>query len=1513
MASRYPAGFDTDVQIPRIDSNITEIGPDAINGLRDAVFAIEKILGINVQGSATDLVTRLNSSLDANGNLKASAIATLWSGSPIMNSHIAVNAGIQETKLTLNYGTTELKTWIDTLRVRVNELYRRVAIDVSNLAQHTGHPSSYGRHRTSDIDGYVGIYNGYNLQGIVMDGYNRTNDHIRRLIAAHDASAIYADDTDFFSASGNNVQEVLKSLDNLEMRELTRHRDRQHSNGILNTQETFYDDTQYGTVVVASSALRAQGIGGRFVRFVASPTGFASIQRDDTIVITSSGITYEFKVDRIETIGGIAFVYIQGSLPVGILLNDTAVIYKNTEEASSPSVLITTIKKRTASANNSVIAVHPNAPYVIGSGLNPGLLANGSIENIRIDWSPIGTYEFDLEALLPAVLQDRTPQVIVDAINTEFADNNLPLVAFLFQNEIGIALDEPVADGYVGIKAPVSNSAWAALGFTEGTDHYTLENRKSYIDGYEATNFAELINSTATIAGNVITFASTNPLSLGITIGQYIRVKNGLDDGTYEISAVAANTISVVIAGAFLGATATVRVYADSYYEVPLLRTFYETCVDVSKSTRDLYFKVIPRLRYSDNVASGQTFEEKANITAVSRNFTSSTMRIVYLTATRTLQLGAPIGLTTGLVPGTEGPAVTIPADPRGRTVRLYDNSRTAYVELQMVAVPAGANGSLDCFIEDRISEEFHLQTGTVLNNATLFLNASDNRLMGTIGRQDVRTDFIRDYTSYPLSKIRANGLIYGFLLGLQGTSVIDAYGGEALINGSVKNVDTKSIAIPNTVGAVTYNLFLDEDGEFNFLEDDSATIFSPSLEEIITSDDKVIVGQIVAKNGNFTSQLDLRRYVNNLDNKIELIVENEDITAGSFGNLQAAANWINAVTLLTFPVPKTIRIRGNLEYNVANSGATTLPDGVTLIGDGDGSNSTFGSRINVTNNTAGTSVIIPQDNCTIKNIAFEAAASSTNMINGFIGGATIDVANLKVEGCSFTYPSQNANFYGIGVDQFYGMNIKDCKFTNCGTAIINVSSGALLKISDCYFDNCLDYGIFLNYIVNANINNNEMRFSTLAATTNAIKIDSALRTYITKNIISSISTSAALAARIMISIDNASIFTKIKDNILINSTTSNQGFGLGILYGNSGTVTPFNHYYANIEGNQLQYFYGGALQKGITILRTTNSNINENRIINCRGCLDIADAAEQCTRISITNNYLETVGGGLSALRVRNTSTDKLRVIGNHFLSTEAVPTSILASMIFGGDSVVNDNIFDFANNSAYNALYFEGDDSVISNNNIWGLNFTNGTNPPVETLGLYNHVIGNKFKVGTVTAPGTALSVTGTGNTDELNKGAYYSVNIPLSNLTIDRSNAGVSSWYQVSHAAVIPNIFSTNALLAAGGGNDYAGIWFDRSFIPVGANIASVEVKYDIGVGVAADLQVGWFRRTTLSKAIATVKALANVTNPGLDQTETITPLATTYMGAQDTHMIEFFITGASGAFTLNIYGIRVNYTL
>lgn len=106
MTINYPASLDDDTTIPFVTDTIGHI--NTTNALRDAIFAIEAELGVNPAGTAGSVESRLSVSFELDGTLKASTITSLGLVTlPITNAHISPTAQIAESKLDLDYSTTD--------------------------------------------------------------------------------------------------------------------------------------------------------------------------------------------------------------------------------------------------------------------------------------------------------------------------------------------------------------------------------------------------------------------------------------------------------------------------------------------------------------------------------------------------------------------------------------------------------------------------------------------------------------------------------------------------------------------------------------------------------------------------------------------------------------------------------------------------------------------------------------------------------------------------------------------------------------------------------------------------------------------------------------------------------------------------------------------------------------------------------------------------------------------------------------------------------------------------------------------------------------------------------------------------------------------------------------------------------------------------------------------------------------------------------------------------------------
>jgi hypothetical protein len=135
--SNFPFSLDDDTVIPLVSDNISEIGGDAINALRDAVFAIESNIGVGAAGATGSIANFLNVSFDPFGNIKPSVLTSAGLVSlPIVDSQVSPTAGIKESKLTLDYSTASLFNSIENNAININTALNFITVTGSKVEPH---------------------------------------------------------------------------------------------------------------------------------------------------------------------------------------------------------------------------------------------------------------------------------------------------------------------------------------------------------------------------------------------------------------------------------------------------------------------------------------------------------------------------------------------------------------------------------------------------------------------------------------------------------------------------------------------------------------------------------------------------------------------------------------------------------------------------------------------------------------------------------------------------------------------------------------------------------------------------------------------------------------------------------------------------------------------------------------------------------------------------------------------------------------------------------------------------------------------------------------------------------------------------------------------------------------------------------------------------------------------------------------------------------------------------------
>lgn len=279
----YPFEIDSDADLIRVDDNITEIGGEAINQLRDAVFAVEKELGIRPAGSAGSVAARLNTSLNQDGSIKTSALASVGLATlPISDSQVGTNAGIKEYKLALDHSTSDLNTLIVSNSALLNALTAFASATDSNLLTHIAGGSlltdgSPARHVSSQIDlnavptdardplfTWGGLFN---KDGVARSAANVTEaldqintdliGHENATDDAHVATAINLDTDNFdeIPKTIDTVQKFVDHIDDFEVITIADHRATQHANGIpkIGRVSACSQPDGYGQNVVANT------------------------------------------------------------------------------------------------------------------------------------------------------------------------------------------------------------------------------------------------------------------------------------------------------------------------------------------------------------------------------------------------------------------------------------------------------------------------------------------------------------------------------------------------------------------------------------------------------------------------------------------------------------------------------------------------------------------------------------------------------------------------------------------------------------------------------------------------------------------------------------------------------------------------------------------------------------------------------------------------------------------------------------------------------------------------------------------------------------------------------------------------------------------------------------------------------------------------------------------------------------------------------------------------------------
>lgn len=1125
MSTSYPLELDSDLEIPRINQNVSEISGDVINSLRDAIFIIQKTIGLNPQGNRSSFVDRVNVSIDSNGRIKSSSLENIGLLTlPVLNKHIGATAGIQESKLALDYGTTYLKNLVDSMRTDLNGISSGLSSSTSMLNIHTLGRGYYhdGYHIKINVGSSVGVAgleattigDAVNeLSTILISGNNTIVPHINSDIPSqfkHIASEIGVDATDFISIdrTSTNVQEALDSMDASAGALGVAHIDEFHSNGILKEINSGnYYNSNRRLVDTISGASYTEGTS---VIKIPNITSFAAlgVEAGDILeIVQQSGIA-DSGTYQISAIGPLTSSNTLGNLPQ--LDNDELFVFHIFAESRSygDSVVVNIYKPSAISSEYSPLActsignenivdtisiMNPRSARVTSIGFNGSILNSDGYEiAIKVG---MGNSLYR-EIIIPGLHQERlgTGQAdpvnsssVAERINAYVSDSDLgyhfPITAFRIGNELAIAHNWvgpdytlEIVDGYTG-NYPLGFDAYGANIVDQKI--YGNDNTKYSINGTSLTELSDTFDGYASITSESNTFMLwkngllVNPLRYGIGPGSVLHITGHPTlntNGSYIV---------------FSSNSTSVSLFSQEKIDSPSNPTTFNVRVSSSNITLDILEST------ETDMGLIQVFVDASGKTFIHQ-------KLLYGT---TLGSGVQITNVSDSFPiGDVMVLVTLDGDfidfnivddtVSGETVRIHDSFIGSFKlyhpngldYMLFKIIPGSIPGGLEIVtVSESIPPDEAFLLATVHFDGTHSItNIVDNRLFGNISSNEIRDDFIEIFSQRPTSELHSNGIVRGFDLldipyydSVTDMAALPLRGGIAYVNGVRLAIETQKVIVnvQDSEGVILNNsrriIGINDFGSIQVLSDELGEILTDGYNADATFGKILPLYQITVNNGNIEDVIDIRKFTNNIDDKIDIIVDETNNIVGNFRSLEGALLYAGH-----YPNKEKLIIR--IINQVYPKNPLVVPNGVSIIGNvpfGGNGKSQIVNELEHNDN-----FITLEGNNNLENIEI---LSATVGLQGSL--VLVDGSNVNIERCLFRFGdtiSTNNYDIGITINASNNVSILNNKIDNVYSGIICETGCNNLIIDNNNITNISGIGI-----------SNGIKIGTLLRSSNDIQI----------------------------------------------------------------------------------------------------------------------------------------------------------------------------------------------------------------------------------------------------------------------------------------------------------------------------------------------------------------------------------------------------------------------------------------
>ena len=826
--SKYPNHLDTSIEIPVVRDNILEIGSDALNSIRSAIFQIERTLGINPQGAVGNTVAdRLNKIVDGNGNILKSALdrASILSG-PISDADVSKVAAISESKLNLNFPTqllqdeiSILNSQIDDIILLVNEINGTVSTHINPLAinRHPGTAISISKQVVSPSDDATMSLVDGSSQSIFELLYNAhinyTGSSITDENNSHKAEQIYFDTTGTISAvsDANDVQEVVEDLASSMFNFEVNHQDLFHCNGILRFgksvdpastengvfthldlnvgfEKSLFDGHKLSTITIFDSAESIDFDPKRSDLVNIVDGDFERTAQIESITLSSDRST----IERLSVFG---------HFDEDSSSSAYTSIYRNIHQESTGSGLLSTAGQVADELSAYTVFVSdPNSVSVISSKINPEAFLP-SLRYIQIsidDGTPVSIDLYD------ASEPKQTIDTVVSRINEQAAERALHIRAYRvdvenLSSELAIVHTLPDTESRshtLEIKRSPIDDAIEPCGFSGIEDKRVVSQfgMNYYIRGMPFSGLKEKL-STIDItfnAGERIIYSSSSSVNFeeaGIFVDDVISILNSDgDDGSYRVTGVRDNQLELDIGQLPSGFS-----LSSSVAQTNLL--CYENNVSLGNFNFDIVSGTFGAMLFDVFMDSDQNIFAAKRLEYDVINFASQSL-IEIVDFEGVIEDGAHMQLYVDIMPfvgGLQASLDTLPitgepvdyvvvngvhSDIRLRSNRNNIELKILFKDEALIMAYIAANGpiTINIYGHSPINEDYNLFIsrvgfgnfkGRVIGGHGESATRAISKVShGTIGVKDIGTEVKHKLLEQPIHELRSNGVIYGLDVG---------------------------------------------------------------------------------------------------------------------------------------------------------------------------------------------------------------------------------------------------------------------------------------------------------------------------------------------------------------------------------------------------------------------------------------------------------------------------------------------------------------------------------------------------------------------------------------------------------------------------------------------------------------------------------------------------------------------------------------------------------------------------